>query len=135
MLCENPSCFKMINFCKKFAYKTKLRRFCNQTCKNQYFYMLFIGRWKAGLESGMRGKTSISAHIRKYLFEKFNNKCQQCNWAEINVSTKKVPLDIEHIDGNFRNNQEDNLLLLCPNCHSLTSTYRSLNKGRGRPRK
>jgi predicted HNH restriction endonuclease len=26
------------------------------------------------------------------------------------------------------NNNEDNLQVLCPNCHSLTSTYKNLNK-------
>lgn len=31
-----------------------------------------------------------------------------------------APLEIEHIDGNALNNKEDNLILLCPNCHSLT---------------
>jgi predicted HNH restriction endonuclease len=41
-------------------------------------------------------------------------------------------LEIEHIDGNFENNAEENLELLCPNCHSLTSTYKGANKGSGR---
>jgi hypothetical protein len=27
------------------------------------------------------------------------------------------------------------LQLLCPNCHSLTSTYRARNKGKGRARR
>lgn len=26
----------------------------------------------------------------------------------------------------------DNLRLICPNCHSLTSTYRGANRGQGR---
>jgi hypothetical protein len=30
------------------------------------------------------------------------------------------------------NNKEENLILLCPNCHSLTSTFGSLNIGNGR---
>jgi hypothetical protein len=25
--------------------------------------------------------------------------------------------------------------LLCPNCHSLTDTFRALNRGRGRPKR
>lgn len=34
--------------------------------------------------------------------------------------------------GNYSNNLESNLILLCPNCHSLTSTYKGANRGHGR---
>ena len=36
------------------------------------------------------------------------------------------------VDGNYTNNKEENLTLLCPNCHSLTKTYKGANKGNGR---
>lgn len=97
-------------------------------------YLSYIERWKRGLESGMRGKTSISAHIRKYLFVKYNNKCCICGWCAVNPSTGRIPLEVEHVDGDHTNNREENLRLLCPNCHSLTPTFRSLNMGKGRPR-
>jgi hypothetical protein len=98
-------------------------------------YNSYIAGWKGGVKDGMKGKTSISSHIRRYLFEKFESKCVRCGWCQIHPTTNKVPLEVEHLDGNFRNNKEDNLALLCPNCHSLTPTYRALNRGRGRPRK
>ena len=50
----------------------------------------------------------------------------------MNQVTGKVPLVADHIDGNWRNNSEKNLRLLCPNCDSLSSTYATLNKGKGR---
>jgi predicted HNH restriction endonuclease len=56
----------------------------------------------------------------------------QCGWDKINLHTNKVPIELEHIDGNSTNNELSNLKLLCPNCHSLTSTYKALNKGNGR---
>lgn len=97
-------------------------------------YKEYIERWKRGEESGMRGKTSISAHIRKYLFEKYDNKCSKCGWSEVNEYTGNIPLEINHIDGEHTHNTEDNLELICSNCHSLTPNYRALNNGHGRPR-
>ena len=75
----------------------------------------------------MKGKYGLSNHIRKYLFKKNNNKCELCNWGEINPYTKTIPLEIHHIDGNYTNNFEENLQVLCPNCHSLTSNYKNAN--------
>ena len=46
----------------------------------------------------------------------------------MNPFTEKFPLTVHHIDGDCRNNKEDNLELLCPNCHSLTGTYGAANK-------
>jgi hypothetical protein len=46
-----------------------------------------------------------------------------------------VPVEVEHIDGDWRNNRVENLKLLCPNCHALTATFRALNRGRGRAKR
>lgn len=81
-------------------------------------YQDYIRRWKEGLENGIKGDYQISSYIRRYLFEKYDGKCAHCGWHETNPYTKKIPLEIEHIDGNYMNNNEDNLILLCPNCHS-----------------
>src|SRR5271166_3397151 len=93
-----------------------------------------IARWKAGLETGNTGRhaTFVSRHIRRYLTEKYGEKCQQCGWNMRHPATGRVPLTVEHKDGNWRNTIEENLTLLCPNCHSLTLTYGSLNRGKGR---
>lgn len=107
-------------------------KYCNNACQVEYQYKEWVIRWKDGEESGIKGDYGISNHLKNYLFLKFDNKCSICGWSEINPTSGTLPLEIEHIDGNFENNSEDNLTLLCPNCHSLTPTYKGANKGNGR---
>lgn len=67
--------------------------------------------------------------------DKFNTYKQEIyswKYAEINPSTGKIPLTVNHVNGNPENTIEENLELICLNCHSLTPNYGSLNKGKGR---
>ena len=115
-------------------YSGRGAKFCGQKCRRLHQYETFIKDWKTGKTSGNSkgGGQSVSIFIRRYLFEKFDFKCSKCGWAKKNQKTNKVPLTIDHKDGNSLNSSESNLDLLCPNCHSLTPTYGALNKGRGR---
>lgn len=120
---------KCIN-CKKDILNRN--KYCSLECQKEYEYKEYINNWKNGKENGMRGNYQLSMHIKRYLFEKYNYKCARCNWSEINIYTGKIPLEVEHIDGNYLNNKESNLIVLCPNCHSLTSTYKGANLNNGR---
>ncbi|MGP8100991.1 MAG: HNH endonuclease signature motif containing protein [Candidatus Cybelea sp.] len=84
------------------------------------------------LEAGLYSTTNFGGFLRRYLIRGFGESCTRCGWAQRNPVTKNVPIEVEHIDGDWRNNRLDNLTLLCPNCHALTSTFRGLNRGRGR---
>lgn len=107
-------------------------KYCSNKCQQEYQYTKYINEWKNGLKSGMRGDYQISMYIKTYLFKKFNYKCSKCGWSKTNPFTGNIPLEIDHIDGNYKNNNEDNLILLCPNCHSLTETYKGANLNSGR---
>ena len=107
-------------------------KYCSFKCQQEFEQKEYIQRWKDGLETGMSGKYGISDRIRRYFFDKYDCKCQKCGWGEENPITHKVPLQIHHIDGDCLNNKEDNLQLLCPNCHSLTETFGNLNKNSSR---
>jgi 5-methylcytosine-specific restriction endonuclease McrA len=41
---------------------------------------------------------------------------------------RPLSLELHHIDGNRQNHLLDNLVILCPNCHSQTDTFRAKNK-------
>ncbi|TSC64183.1 MAG: HNH endonuclease [Parcubacteria group bacterium Gr01-1014_106] len=107
-------------------------KYCSNRCQLEYQYESYIKKWRAGEESGLQGLGIVSGYIKRYLRGKFGNRCCVCGWAKINPRTGQVPLVADHVDGNWRNNMEKNLRLICPNCDALTPTYAGLNRGNGR---
>ncbi len=60
----------------------------------------------------------------RILKEKIKNyKCEICGLEKWN--NQKIPLELHHINGNNKDNNLNNLQLLCPNCHALTDNYRN----------
>ena len=58
----------------------------------------------------------------------FQDGCQICGWCQKTEGMIYSPCELHHIDGNPHNHKLENLILICPNCHSLTDNYRSKNK-------
>ncbi|MFA6082586.1 MAG: HNH endonuclease signature motif containing protein [Patescibacteria group bacterium] len=50
-------------------------------------------------------------------------KCEECGWSKITPSGH-LPLEIHHINGDRSDNRINNLVILCPNCHSQKPNYR-----------
>lgn len=110
------------------GYKTV---FCSNECRKLFDerqYNEYIEHWKNGEESGCTPSYKIHKYVKRYLIEKNNNSCEECGWNIANKFTGNVPLQIHHVDGDCTNNKEENLKLLCPNCHALTENYGSRNK-------
>lgn len=53
-------------------------------------------------------------------------ECETCRNTEWNGY--KIPLELDHVNGVNTDNRLENLKLICPNCHALTSTYRGRNR-------
>lgn len=68
-----------------------------------------------------KGNAIKSADAVKALSYKRGHKCECCGLTE--WQRQKIPLQVHHLDGDRLNNEEENLQLLCPNCHALTDNY------------
>lgn len=117
--------------CGNFTSRPAGKFFSNK-CQGNVVALEIVRKWKSGEFSGVGAFGVTSRSIKRYLISVRGNQCERCEWKEVNPITKKVPLEMDHKDGDHKNASEENLVLLCPNCHSLTPTFRSLNKGRGR---
>ncbi|MFF1451613.1 HNH endonuclease [Streptomyces sp. NPDC058274] len=79
-----------------------------------------------------RARREQSARLKRAMLgHGIEERCAMCGIEAVWLG-EPLPLEVDHVDGNWRNNRVENLRLLCPNCHSTTDTYRGRAKGRGR---
>ena len=107
-------------------------RFCSTKCSSRY-------RFKEQREAFLGGDATVAScqhglkrWARSLLLELANNACSKCGWDRLHPIDNLPLVEIDHIDGNHKNNHIDNLQVLCPNCHSMTPNHRARNWGKGR---
>ncbi|MEU5805782.1 HNH endonuclease signature motif containing protein [Streptomyces sp. NPDC047718] len=84
------------------------------------------------VQDGPQPRRVQSEHLKQALRSLgVADRCHACG-TEPTWQGYPLPLEVDHVDGDWRNNRPENLRLLCPNCHSTTDTYRGRAKGRRR---
>jgi hypothetical protein len=67
---------------------------------------------------------------REKIYREQDGNCNRCGLAE--WLGQRITLELEHKNGNHYDDSRENVELLCPNCHSLTDTWRGRNKSKGK---
>jgi 5-methylcytosine-specific restriction endonuclease McrA len=103
--------------------------------KTSIFRPTNLEQWRANLKQAWLDKYNSTPfeklgceNRRRRVFEEQNYCCNRCGISE--WQGFKISLELDHKDGNSTNNSRDNLEGLCPNCHSVTDTWRGRNKPR-----
>jgi 5-methylcytosine-specific restriction endonuclease McrA len=84
--------------------------------------------WVSGSTKSIRvsGSTNANRWLKKAVMYRDGYECSICHidsWLGVLLS-----LELDHIDGDRKNNVSENVRLLCPNCHSQTETFKGRNK-------
>ena len=117
--------------CLNCSKPIKIGKYCSNKCQGELKSKVVVENWLNGDDKGYKAGLRLKTAIRKYMLEKSDYKCEECGWDKINPVTGSSPLEIDHVDGDCTNCKEENLRVLCPNCHSLTPTWKALNNGNG----
>ena len=96
-------------FKKKYQGNTS-NRYCNRDCHQAHIITEKI-------KSGEYTRNSAMTYFKRFT----DYKCSCCGISEWNG--KEIRLQIDHIDGNNKNDIVENFRYLCPNCHTQTETW------------
>lgn len=78
--------------------------------------------WNKGKQLKSLSNYSRGEKVKPHLIKQRGHKCENCGletWLD-----RPIPLELHHIDGDKTNGNEENLQLLCCNCHSFTDNWR-----------
>ncbi|MBW6441772.1 HNH endonuclease [Patescibacteria group bacterium] len=100
----------------------------------------FTGKlWSKGLSLGHNPKIPLEEILvknsgyqsyklkhRLFLAGLKKEECEECGWKKQSIDGR-IPVELDHINGDNRDNRLENLRILCPNCHSLKPNHRGKN--------
>jgi 5-methylcytosine-specific restriction endonuclease McrA len=86
--------------------------------------------WNKGKFTGTQFEYGGTGNHKGVLINERGHACEQClnaTWLDAPIT-----LELDHVDGDRKNNIRENLRLLCPNCHAMTPTWRGRNINSGK---
>lgn len=97
---------------KEFEYfaSQKSGQFCSWSCSASF-------RLKPKFTTNTKWSKGMGINLKRVRGE----KCEECGITEHNG--KPIIFQVDHTNGDRSDNRFENLKILCPNCHSQTSTF------------
>lgn len=105
---------------------------------NYLTFRKYASRWNVDITHLDNSKPSLHTYLVKNRVvhtHRIKNKllkqgllrpvCNSCGLSE--WLGKQIPLELHHVNGDRLDNRMENMVLLCPNCHAQTETYRGKN--------
>jgi 5-methylcytosine-specific restriction endonuclease McrA len=142
----NPCCFPKSNSCQANRVKNAngLRK-AHALGKMRYDQLSSGHGWNKGKTAFSDGRIKCGGQSGRYVF--CNNSdittarlkkiihtegikpycCEECGNNGV-WRGKPITLELDHINGDTRDNRLENLRFMCPNCHTQTPTYKNKNK-------
>lgn len=123
---ENPQTAD--KFGKNARVKSGLKSECKACCRKYMQNRYFSDPDKAkGASRKWRDANYEKVRLRRAPHSRFKkNQCESCGFSAIDP----CQLDIDHIDGDHKNNDPSNLQTLCANCHRLKTKINRDNLSR-----
>ncbi len=143
---------KFCLFCgEKIPYESRRGKFCNKSCSASYNNQGVSRHSKNSRvcscgNAKLLQNTYCSECAQKHVYNRSTSVedaksdiarkrllldirgylCEICNLSE--WMNKPIPIELHHIDGDSDNNNENNLQLLCRNCHGQVENHKRRNK-------
>lgn len=124
-------CISIAGMIRKLKYKSLAGGTYGVVQKYLQLYNINTDHWKGMKWSGGKQFKNLSNYaghqcLKKHIIKDRGHVCEGCklsSWLD-----QPIKLELHHIDGDRTNNIPINFKLLCPNCHSTTSSWRRRKK-------
>ena len=122
---KKDSILEKASKCKNCSLISK-NKFCSSKCSSEYKHKEAYNDYLINNEKYCNGNYTPK-NFKDFFLSEQNNKCTICDIEPI-WQNRDLIFVIDHIDGDASNNKRQNIRMICPNCDSQTSTFKSKNK-------
>lgn len=107
------------------------KKYCSVKCQQKYAWKLRKEFFeKTGNFGNVNSDSSLRKLYKRYLIEIRGHRCEICNNHE--WMGDRIPLIIDHINGDSLDYGLNNLRIICGNCDMKLPIYKNKNRGYGR---